>query len=103
LREANERAGACCEPAFLGAFIGVWLARLLHLPLFIAVAVGGYSFPIVWSLVGGLVLVTITRAGARPYDDRALRRPRRDAAFENVRRSTGVARSVERERELRSG
>jgi hypothetical protein len=33
------------------------LARTLHLPPFVAVAIEGHSFPIVWSIIGGFVLV----------------------------------------------
>jgi uncharacterized membrane protein YeaQ/YmgE (transglycosylase-associated protein family) len=44
---------------FLGAFVGAWLARQLHLPAFLVVAIGGHPFPIVWSIVGGMVLVII--------------------------------------------
>jgi uncharacterized membrane protein YeaQ/YmgE (transglycosylase-associated protein family) len=42
---------------FLGAVVGMTLARTLHLPTFVAVAIGGHSFPIVWSIIGGFVLV----------------------------------------------
>ena len=42
---------------FLGAVVGMTLARTLHLPTFAALAIGGHSFPIVWSIVGGFVLV----------------------------------------------
>jgi uncharacterized membrane protein YeaQ/YmgE (transglycosylase-associated protein family) len=51
---------------FLGAFIGVWFARVLNLPLFVAVAIGGHSFPIVWSILGGFILVSLTHVLVRP-------------------------------------
>jgi uncharacterized membrane protein YeaQ/YmgE (transglycosylase-associated protein family) len=51
---------------FLGAFVGVWLARTLHFPMLVAVAIGGHSFPIVWSIVGGLILVALAHALIRP-------------------------------------
>jgi uncharacterized membrane protein YeaQ/YmgE (transglycosylase-associated protein family) len=44
---------------FLGAFLGTWLARMFHLPELLAVSVGGHPFPIVWSIVGGIVLVAL--------------------------------------------
>jgi uncharacterized membrane protein YeaQ/YmgE (transglycosylase-associated protein family) len=53
---------------FLGAFVGSWLARLVHLPAFVVVAIGGHSFPIVWSILGGFVLVALAHA--------LMRRPR---------------------------
>jgi uncharacterized membrane protein YeaQ/YmgE (transglycosylase-associated protein family) len=50
---------------FLGAFIGTWLARMLHLPELVVVAIEGHPFPIVWSIVGGAVLVGIAHALTR--------------------------------------
>ena len=51
---------------FLGAFIGTWLARMFHLPALFVVAIGGHPFPIVWSIIGGMVLVLIAHALTRP-------------------------------------
>jgi uncharacterized membrane protein YeaQ/YmgE (transglycosylase-associated protein family) len=51
---------------FLGAFVGTWLARLLHLPALVVVAIGGHPFPIIWSIVGGLVLVIVAHGLTRP-------------------------------------
>ncbi|HEY8087926.1 MAG TPA: GlsB/YeaQ/YmgE family stress response membrane protein [Polyangiaceae bacterium] len=61
---------------FLGAFVGSWLARLLHLPVVIVVDVGGHPFPILWSIGGGMVLVWIAHLLTRPtgYIDRYVRR-----------------------------
>jgi uncharacterized membrane protein YeaQ/YmgE (transglycosylase-associated protein family) len=42
---------------FVGAIVGMTLARELHLPPFVAVAIEGHSFPIVWSIIGGFILV----------------------------------------------
>ncbi len=47
---------------FLGAFIGVWLARMLHWPRLFVVAVEGHPFPIVWSIIGGMILVAVAHA-----------------------------------------
>jgi uncharacterized membrane protein YeaQ/YmgE (transglycosylase-associated protein family) len=51
---------------FLGAFIGTWLARMLHLPEFVMVAVAGHRFPIVWSIIGGVLLAALAHALMRP-------------------------------------
>lgn len=51
---------------FLGAFVGTWIARMLHLPELISVAIGGHSFPILWSIVGGMLLVLLAHALMRP-------------------------------------
>jgi uncharacterized membrane protein YeaQ/YmgE (transglycosylase-associated protein family) len=51
---------------FLGAWLGTWIARMLHLPELIAINVGGHSFPIVWSIIGALLLVGLAAALVRP-------------------------------------
>jgi uncharacterized membrane protein YeaQ/YmgE (transglycosylase-associated protein family) len=51
---------------FLGAFLGTWIARTFHLPVFFVVAVGGHAFPIVWSIVGGIILAALAHALMRP-------------------------------------
>jgi uncharacterized membrane protein YeaQ/YmgE (transglycosylase-associated protein family) len=50
---------------FLGAFIGTWLARMFRLPELVVVAIEGHAFPIVWSIVGGAVLVGLAHALTR--------------------------------------
>jgi uncharacterized membrane protein YeaQ/YmgE (transglycosylase-associated protein family) len=52
---------------FVGAFAGTWLARQLHLPQVFVVTIGGHPFPIVWSIVGGVVLVAIAHLLTRPH------------------------------------
>ena len=47
---------------FLGAFIGTWLARMLHLPPLLVISIGYHPFPVVWSVIGGLVLVALAHA-----------------------------------------
>ena len=51
---------------FLGAFIGTWLAAQLHLPSIFTVTIGGHPFPVVWAIVGGIVLVTVANLLTRP-------------------------------------
>ena len=51
---------------FLGAFIGTWLARLLRLPELLTIAVAGHAFPILWSIIGGAILVGLAHALTRP-------------------------------------
>lgn len=46
---------------FLGAFVGTWLAHALHFPELLAVQIGGHPFPIVWSVLGGVVLVALAQ------------------------------------------
>jgi uncharacterized membrane protein YeaQ/YmgE (transglycosylase-associated protein family) len=51
---------------FLGAFVGTWVARMLRLPELFMVAIAGHPFPILWSIVGGMILVGIAHALSRP-------------------------------------
>lgn len=44
---------------FIGAIIGLWLARALRLPELFAVNIGGTSFPIIWSIIGAALFVAI--------------------------------------------
>jgi uncharacterized membrane protein YeaQ/YmgE (transglycosylase-associated protein family) len=44
---------------FVGALLGMWLARMLGLPELIPVNIGGTSFPIVWSIIGSALFVAI--------------------------------------------
>ena len=37
---------------FIGALLGVFLARLLSLPEWISLNIGGTTFPVVWSIIG---------------------------------------------------
>jgi uncharacterized membrane protein YeaQ/YmgE (transglycosylase-associated protein family) len=61
---------------FAGAIVSTWFAREFHLPPLIVVTIDAHPFPIVWSIVGGLVLVAIAhalRAGPRGYVNRYVR------------------------------
>lgn len=54
--------GGCLMSAvvgFLGALLGMWIASELALPVFFVVDVGGYDFPVVWSILGSAVLVGV--------------------------------------------
>ena len=42
---------------FVGAMLGTWIAHLLGLREFLAVQVGGESFPVVWSIIGAALFV----------------------------------------------
>jgi uncharacterized membrane protein YeaQ/YmgE (transglycosylase-associated protein family) len=47
---------------FVGALIGMFLAGSLHLPEILSINVDGRPFPIVWSIIGGAVLVALVNA-----------------------------------------
>ncbi len=44
---------------FIGALLGMWLARQLGLPELFPVQIGTTSFPIIWSIVGSALFVAI--------------------------------------------
>jgi uncharacterized membrane protein YeaQ/YmgE (transglycosylase-associated protein family) len=44
---------------FVGALVGMFLAGALHLPEILAVTIDGRPFPIVWSIIGGALLVAL--------------------------------------------
>ena len=44
---------------FIGALIGMWLARMLALPELFAVNIGGTKFPIIWSIIGSALFVAL--------------------------------------------
>lgn len=44
---------------FVGALLGMWLARMMGLPELIPVEIGGTRFPIVWSIIGSTLFVAI--------------------------------------------
>lgn len=44
---------------FVGAVIGMWLARELELPEIFVVTVDGRGFPIIWSIVGSAIFALV--------------------------------------------
>ncbi len=57
---AGYSVGGCLTSAvigYIGAFIGLWVARQFGLPEVFVVTVGGGSLPILWSIIGSALLV----------------------------------------------
>ncbi len=44
---------------FIGALLGVWLARAVGLPELFALEIGGNRFPVVWSIIGSALFVAV--------------------------------------------
>lgn len=44
---------------FIGALLGMWLARQLGLPELFSIQVGTTNFPIVWSIIGSALFVAV--------------------------------------------
>ena len=52
--------GGCVVSAvigYIGAFIGLWVARQFGLPELFTVTIGHSSIPIIWSIIGSALLV----------------------------------------------
>jgi uncharacterized membrane protein YeaQ/YmgE (transglycosylase-associated protein family) len=44
---------------FVGAVLGMWIARQMGLPELFPVRIGGTSFPIIWSIIGSALFVAV--------------------------------------------
>jgi uncharacterized membrane protein YeaQ/YmgE (transglycosylase-associated protein family) len=44
---------------FVGALLGVWIARMMQLPEMFPVRIGTTSFPIIWSIIGSALFVAV--------------------------------------------
>ena len=51
---------------FVGALLGTWLARVSGLPDLFVIQVGGRSFPIIWSIIGGALFAALLNIVSRP-------------------------------------
>jgi uncharacterized membrane protein YeaQ/YmgE (transglycosylase-associated protein family) len=50
---------------FIGAIIGMWVARRMGLPELFVVHIGGQGFPIIWSILGSALFVAVISLIAR--------------------------------------
>lgn len=44
---------------FIGAMLGMWVARMVGMHELFAVRIGGQSFPIIWSIIGSALFVAL--------------------------------------------
>ncbi len=59
---AGYSLGGCLASigiGLLGALLGMWLAGTLGLPELWTIQAGGENFPIVWSIVGSMILALV--------------------------------------------
>jgi uncharacterized membrane protein YeaQ/YmgE (transglycosylase-associated protein family) len=57
---AGYSVGGCLVSAvigYVGAFIGIWVARQFGLPELFTVTISGSSIPVIWSIIGSALLV----------------------------------------------
>jgi uncharacterized membrane protein YeaQ/YmgE (transglycosylase-associated protein family) len=53
---------------FIGALLGMWLARNMGLPELYAVRIGTTSFPVIWSIIGSALFVAVISLLTRRRD-----------------------------------
>lgn len=51
---------------FIGAYIGLFIARELGLPEFLALTIGGQAFPVVWSVIGATIFTLVIALVRKP-------------------------------------
>jgi uncharacterized membrane protein YeaQ/YmgE (transglycosylase-associated protein family) len=59
---AGYSSGGCLTSiavGFIGALIGVWLARAMSLPVLFNLNIGGTTFPVLWSIIGAAWFVAV--------------------------------------------
>lgn len=44
---------------FIGAFLGMWIARQFSLPTLFLIDIQGETFPLVWSIIGSAVFTAL--------------------------------------------
>lgn len=55
---------------FIGAYIGLWIARQMGLPDFFTVNVQGKPFPIIWAIIGSVIFTFIVALLRRAFTGR---------------------------------
>jgi uncharacterized membrane protein YeaQ/YmgE (transglycosylase-associated protein family) len=59
---AGYSTGGCLVSiviGFIGAYLGLWLARSLGLPELLTINIDGQPFPVVWSIIGSALLALL--------------------------------------------
>ena len=59
---AGYSRGGCLASialGFIGALLGLWIARALSLPELFTVQIGDMPFPIIWSIIGATLFVAV--------------------------------------------
>ncbi len=52
---------------FVGALLGPWVARQLHLAEPLMITIGGHPFPVLWSIIGAALFVAIIHLFSRRW------------------------------------
>ncbi len=70
---AGYNVGGCLVSivvGFIGAYIGLWLARQMGLPDFFTINVEGKPFPIIWAIIGSAIFTFIVALLRRAFTGR---------------------------------
>ena len=51
---------------FVGALLGTWIARAMHLPEPLLVKLGDQEFPVIWSIIGAALFSALLSLFTRP-------------------------------------
>ena len=51
---------------FIGALLGMWIARAMNLPEVFAIEIGDHKFPVVWSIAGAALFAAVLSLLSRP-------------------------------------
>jgi len=52
---------------FVGALLGSWMSVQLNMPELLNINIGGSDFPVIWSIIGSVIFVTIVSLLTRKY------------------------------------
>ena len=66
---AGYSRGGCLASialGFIGALLGMWIARQMSLPELFAIQIGDTAFPVIWSIIGSALFVAVIALLARP-------------------------------------
>jgi len=50
---------------FLGAMLGTWVARAIHLPSLLAINIEGYTVEVFWAILGSILLLLVLSLARR--------------------------------------
>jgi uncharacterized membrane protein YeaQ/YmgE (transglycosylase-associated protein family) len=51
---------------FIGALLGMWIARAMKLPELFPLTIGDVTFPVIWSIIGATLFVAVISFFSRP-------------------------------------
>lgn len=55
---------------FIGAYIGIWVAREMKLPRFFEISIDGKPFPVIWAIIGSAIFTLIVALLRRLFTGR---------------------------------